>query len=74
MKPHYLPTVIPPRFIRKGFFSLLEIELATHTDFLKANLARLDLPYPEAVFEINFFRKNPVPCKCHLGLHDNALI
>ncbi|KAJ3892297.1 class I sirtuins SIR2 family protein [Lentinula edodes] len=26
-----------------------------------ANLARLDLPYPEAVFEINFFRKNPVP-------------
>ncbi|KAJ3866762.1 class I sirtuins SIR2 family protein [Lentinula novae-zelandiae] len=45
----------------KGFFSLLETELATHTDFLKANLARLDLPYPEAVFEINFFRKNPVP-------------
>ncbi|KAJ3813236.1 class I sirtuins SIR2 family protein [Lentinula lateritia] len=27
----------------------------------KANLARLNLPYPEAVFEINFFRKNPVP-------------
>ncbi|KAF8830956.1 hypothetical protein HHX47_DHR1000091 [Lentinula edodes] len=39
---------------------------------LMANLARLDLPYPEAVFEINFFRKNPVPCKCHLGLHDNV--
>ncbi|KAJ7780732.1 class I sirtuins SIR2 family protein [Mycena maculata] len=28
---------------------------------LYANLARLKLPYPEAVFEINFFRKNPVP-------------
>ncbi|KAJ7643792.1 Sir2 family histone deacetylase Hst2 [Roridomyces roridus] len=28
---------------------------------LYANLARLNLPYPEAVFEINFFRKNPVP-------------
>ncbi|KAJ7464833.1 Sir2 family histone deacetylase Hst2 [Mycena galericulata] len=28
---------------------------------LYANLARLKLPYPEAVFEINFFRKNPEP-------------
>ncbi|KAJ7069490.1 class I sirtuins SIR2 family protein [Mycena amicta] len=28
---------------------------------LYANLARLRLPYPEAVFEINFFRRNPVP-------------
>ncbi|KAJ3969278.1 class I sirtuins SIR2 family protein [Lentinula raphanica] len=28
---------------------------------LYANLARLKLPYPEAVFEINFFRNNPVP-------------
>ncbi|KZT27446.1 NAD-dependent deacetylase sirtuin-2 [Neolentinus lepideus HHB14362 ss-1] len=28
---------------------------------LYANLARLNLPYPEAVFEINFFRKNPKP-------------
>ncbi|KAF8965118.1 DHS-like NAD/FAD-binding domain-containing protein [Flammula alnicola] len=27
----------------------------------KSNLARLNLPHPEAVFEINFFRKNPVP-------------
>ncbi|KAE9390462.1 NAD-dependent deacetylase sirtuin-2 [Gymnopus androsaceus JB14] len=26
-----------------------------------ANLARLNLPYPEAVFEINFFSSNPVP-------------
>ncbi|KII86943.1 hypothetical protein PLICRDRAFT_43628 [Plicaturopsis crispa FD-325 SS-3] len=25
------------------------------------NLARLDLPYPEAVFEISFFRRNPLP-------------
>ncbi|KAI0008185.1 NAD-dependent deacetylase sirtuin-2 [Xylariaceae sp. FL0662B] len=25
------------------------------------NLARLDLPYPEAVFEIEFFRENPAP-------------
>jgi len=28
---------------------------------LYSNLARLNLPHPEAVFEINFFRKNPVP-------------
>ncbi|KDQ62703.1 hypothetical protein JAAARDRAFT_30602 [Jaapia argillacea MUCL 33604] len=28
---------------------------------LYANLARLNLPYPEAVFEINFFRRNPLP-------------
>ncbi|EPQ50965.1 NAD-dependent deacetylase sirtuin-2 [Gloeophyllum trabeum ATCC 11539] len=28
---------------------------------LYANLARLNLPYPEAVFEINFFRRNPKP-------------
>ncbi|KAF5377917.1 hypothetical protein D9615_006694 [Tricholomella constricta] len=26
-----------------------------------SNLARLKLPHPEAVFEINFFRRNPVP-------------
>ncbi|KAI0041909.1 NAD-dependent deacetylase sirtuin-2 [Auriscalpium vulgare] len=28
---------------------------------LYANLARLNLPYPEAVFEINFFKRNPQP-------------
>ncbi|KZV92271.1 NAD-dependent deacetylase sirtuin-2 [Exidia glandulosa HHB12029] len=28
---------------------------------LYSNLAKLKLPYPEAVFEINFFRKNPKP-------------
>ncbi|KAL4257627.1 NAD-dependent protein deacetylase [Pleurotus pulmonarius] len=28
---------------------------------IRANLARLNLPYPEAVFEINFFRRNPTP-------------
>ncbi|CAK5270514.1 unnamed protein product [Mycena citricolor] len=28
---------------------------------LYANLARLKLPYPEAVFEINFFRRDPKP-------------
>ncbi|KAG9315866.1 Sir2 family histone deacetylase Hst2 [Chiua virens] len=28
---------------------------------LYANLARLKLPYPEAVFQIDFFRRNPVP-------------
>ncbi|KAI0074023.1 NAD-dependent deacetylase sirtuin-2 [Panus rudis PR-1116 ss-1] len=28
---------------------------------LYANLARLNLPYPEAVFEINYFRENPTP-------------
>ncbi|KAH7925597.1 NAD-dependent deacetylase sirtuin-2 [Leucogyrophana mollusca] len=27
----------------------------------EANLARLKLPYPEAVFQIDFFRRNPVP-------------
>ncbi|KAF2731456.1 NAD-dependent deacetylase sirtuin-2, partial [Polyplosphaeria fusca] len=28
---------------------------------LYANLARLNLPYPEAVFDISFFRNNPLP-------------
>ncbi|KAI6711636.1 hypothetical protein JHW43_005848 [Diplocarpon mali] len=28
---------------------------------LYANLARLDLPHPEAVFDISFFRENPSP-------------
>lgn len=28
---------------------------------LYANLARLNLPYPEAVFDISFFRENPKP-------------
>ncbi|KAI9662530.1 MAG: Sir2 histone deacetylase Hst2 [Bathelium mastoideum] len=28
---------------------------------LYANLARLQLPYPEAVFDISFFRNNPLP-------------
>lgn len=28
---------------------------------LYSNLARLNLPHPEAVFEIDFFRSNPVP-------------
>ncbi|KAF9449111.1 NAD-dependent deacetylase sirtuin-2 [Macrolepiota fuliginosa MF-IS2] len=28
---------------------------------LESNLARLNLPHPEAVFEIGFFRRNPVP-------------
>ncbi len=28
---------------------------------LYADLARLDLPYPEAVFDISFFRNNPLP-------------
>ena len=33
---------------------------------LQSNLARLNLPHPEAVFEIGFFRRNPVPCKSYL--------
>jgi len=28
---------------------------------LYANLARLDLPYAEAVFDISYFRRNPLP-------------
>lgn len=28
---------------------------------LYANLSKLDLPYPEAVFDISFFRDNPLP-------------
>ncbi|KAI0822345.1 DHS-like NAD/FAD-binding domain-containing protein [Trametes gibbosa] len=28
---------------------------------LYSNLERLNLPYPEAVFEINYFRQNPMP-------------
>ncbi|TFK34729.1 Sir2 family histone deacetylase Hst2 [Crucibulum laeve] len=30
-------------------------------DFRSPKTARLNLPHPEAVFEINFFRRNPVP-------------
>lgn len=30
---------------------------------LYANLEKFNLPYPEAVFDINFFRKNPKPCQ-----------
>lgn len=29
---------------------------------LYANLARLNLPFPEAVFELNYFRRNPKVC------------
>ena len=29
----------------------------------QSNLARLNLPHPQAVFEIGFFRRNPVPCE-----------
>ena len=32
----------------------------------QSNLARLNLPHPEAVFEIGFFRRNPVPCTSYL--------
>ena len=31
---------------------------------LYANLARLNLPYPEAVFDIGFFQGRPEPCQC----------
>jgi len=31
------------------------------TTGLYANLARLNLPYPEAVFDISYFRRNPLP-------------
>ncbi|KAI0322406.1 DHS-like NAD/FAD-binding domain-containing protein [Amylostereum chailletii] len=30
--------------------------------YVMSNLARLNLPYPEAVFQISFFRSNPKPC------------
>src|ERR1700742_2498439 len=33
------------------------------TNIYKSNLAHLNLPTPEAVFEINFFRRNPLPCE-----------
>lgn len=33
---------------------------------VQSNLARLNLPHPEAVFEIGFFRRNPIPCTSHL--------
>lgn len=29
---------------------------------LYANLEKLNLPFPEAVFELNYFRKNPKVC------------
>ena len=28
----------------------------------QANLAKLNLPYPRALFELNYFRFNPIPC------------
>ena len=36
---------------------------------VKHNIERLNLPYPEAVFEINFFRENPAPCTTHRFQH-----
>lgn len=30
---------------------------------LQSNLERLNLPYPEAVFAINYFAENPLPCE-----------
>ena len=36
--------------------------------FGQSNLARLNLPHPEAVFEIGFFRRNPVPCMSYFIL------
>ncbi len=35
-----------------------------HFTGLYANLARLNLPYPEAVFDIDFFQRRPEPCQC----------
>ncbi|KAF8503005.1 hypothetical protein JB92DRAFT_2972398 [Gautieria morchelliformis] len=32
---------------------------------IQANLARLNLPHPEAVFDICFFRANPLPFYPH---------
>ena len=43
--------------------------LGLHADVMsrwalpQSNLQKFDLPYPEAVFEINYFRENPNPCK-----------
>ena len=33
---------------------------------MQANLARLNLPYPEAVFDIGFFKRYPRPCALFL--------
>ena len=30
-------------------------------NFRYDNLHKYDLPYPEAIFEIDFYRKNPMP-------------
>lgn len=40
--------------------------LSQRSSWDQANLARLNLPYPEAVFEISFFRENPKPCKTNV--------
>ena len=35
---------------------------------MQSNLERLNLPYPEAVFEISYFAENPLPCRSSVRL------
>ncbi|KAJ8495195.1 hypothetical protein ONZ45_g12966 [Pleurotus djamor] len=46
-----------------NFYQASALQLASQTSghLEQDNLARLNLPFPEAVFEIKFFRRNPVP-------------
>lgn len=37
-------------------------------------MARLNLPYPEAVFQIDYFRRNPVPCKLLIALQSHSAV
>ena len=46
---------------------LFSFDIFAHLES-QSNLARLNLPHPEAVFEIGFFRKNPVPCTSYFLL------
>ncbi|KAF5384598.1 hypothetical protein D9757_007457 [Collybiopsis confluens] len=47
--------------VRRTFVNVYSLTNESRPSGLYANLARLNLPYPEAVFEINFFQNNPTP-------------
>lgn len=60
---HIFRTIRMLHLLSFQFFLLIMSRL-----FGQSNLARLNLPHPEAVFEIGFFRRNPVPCTSYFIL------